>query len=236
MAYSSECFSTAQVIETNMQQVEDNFDALRNHFANSTAPTSPDAGQFWYDTGTSSIKIRYNSSWDEWWDCDNHAIASGAVKTNSLAAGALSTDSTGRAVMANGFIKSSHVEDVDVTKITNLNKNIVIFTAPNVWPGNSTGSYLDFGGGTTANKLGRIFIPNAGAPKMKASFFSGAAGGAITINIGTCTVNMGTIGATTYMDSATYIDVTAFLGTMQTLQIQSTGTPTVQAVTIYLTT
>ncbi len=47
MAYSSACFSTANVIETDMQQVEDNFDALRDHFANSTAPTSPQSGQFW---------------------------------------------------------------------------------------------------------------------------------------------------------------------------------------------
>ena len=45
MAYSSACFSTANVIETDMQQVEDNFDALRDHLANSTGPTSPRSGQ-----------------------------------------------------------------------------------------------------------------------------------------------------------------------------------------------
>jgi len=237
-SYSSNCFSTANVIETDMQNVENNFDALRSLFSGSSAPTSPDAGQLWYDTGSSSVKIRYNSSWVEWWDMDGQCVAAGQVKTASLAAGALSTDAAGRAKMANGYITNAHVADVDVSKVSNLNKNLVIFTAPNIWPGNSTGSYLDRVAGATAIKLGRIFIPNAGASKLKAAFFTGTNGGPISITIGSCTVNMGTAGATTYLDSSTYIDVTAYLGTVQTITVQSssTGAINLQSVTIYLTT
>ena len=238
MSYSSECFSTAAVIETNMQQIEDNFDALRNHFANSTAPTSPDAGQFWYDTGSSAIKIRYNSSWVDFWDMDGQCVAAGQVKTASLAAGALSTDAAGRAKMANGFLKSSHVEDVDVTKITNLNKNLVIFTAPNMWVGNgnSTGTYVDIGSATAAN-IGRMYLPNAGAHKLKASFWSGSGGAAnVSITVGSCTVNMGSLGTSTYLDSSTYIDVTPFLGTMQTLRVSLSAGIALQEITVYLTT
>jgi hypothetical protein len=168
---------------------------------------------------------------------DGQCVAAGQVKTASLAAGALSTDAAGRAKMANGYITNAHVADVDVSKVSNLNKNLVIFTAPNVWPGNSTGGYLDMAGGTTASKLGRIFIPNAGAAKLKAAFFTGRNGGPISITIGSCTVNMGTAGATTYLDSSTYIDVTAYLGTVQTITVQSSGGGiNLQSVTIYLTT
>ena len=88
-SYSSNCFSTANVIETDMQNVENNFDALRSLFSGSSAPTSPDAGQLWYDTGSSSVKIRYNSSWVEWWDMDGQCVAAGKVGTDSLASGAV---------------------------------------------------------------------------------------------------------------------------------------------------
>jgi len=74
------------------------------------------------------VKIRYNSSWVEWWDMDGQSVAAGQVKTASLAAGALSTDAAGRGKMANGYITNVHVADVDVTKVTNLNKAAVIFS------------------------------------------------------------------------------------------------------------
>ena len=227
MAYSSECFSTAAVIETNMQQIEDNFDALRNHFAGSTAPTSPDAGQFWYDTGSSMLKVRYNSSWVNLWDMDGQAVAPGQVKTDSLAAGLLSTDSTGRSKMANGFIKSSHVEDVDVTKITNLNKSMIVAQAMPT-AGASTGAQTvvwSTGDVSTAAKpMGRIYIPNSGASKLRGTFWGGQNSVAVVckITVGTCVVEMGTIPSgseSTYVDSSTYIDVTAFLGTLQNLAI-----------------
>jgi len=116
-SYSSNCFSTANVIETDMQNVENNFDALRSLFSGSSAPTSPDAGQLWYDTGSSSVKIRYNSSWVEWWDMDGQCVAAGQVKTASIADGALTADTTGRAKMADLFITNAKVNDVDGSKI-----------------------------------------------------------------------------------------------------------------------
>ena len=125
-SYSSNCFSTANVIETDMQNVENNFDALRSLFSGSSAPTSPDAGQLWYDTGSSSVKIRYNSSWVEWWDMDGQCVAAGQVKTASLAAGALTADAAGRGKMANGFITDAHVNDVGAAKITGTLPSTII--------------------------------------------------------------------------------------------------------------
>jgi hypothetical protein len=242
-SYSSNCFSTANVIETDMQNVENNFDALRSLFSGSSAPTSPDAGQLWYDTGSSSVKIRYNSSWVEWWDMDGQCVAPGQVKTDSLAAGLLSTDSTGRSKMANGFIKSSHVEDVDVTKITNLNKSVVLITNP--VRRDEYGVAQPAIGGSTAQTaqtfVSRIYIPNSGATKLRGSFMGGINGKnmVVKVTVGTCTVEMATFPrkGSTYVDSSTYIDVTAFLGTVQSLSFGGDYVPgCLTGYILYLTT
>lgn len=223
-SYSSNCFSTANVIQDDMQNIENNFDALRSLFSGSTAPTSPDAGQLWYDTTAYIVKIRYNSSWVNVWDMANQRVASGQVKTDSLAVGALSTDSTGRAKMAPGYITSSHVDSIDVTKITNLNKN---FTLGTIGIGSSV--YL--------------YIPNSGASKLKCVVSGyGAPPNAyaldFSVTCGTCTVQMGQL-TTDYVVTSTYIDVTAFLGTVQKFNIASTivaGSAAVSLCQLYMTT
>ena len=252
-SYSSNCFSTANVIETDMQNVENNFDALRSLFSGSSAPTSPDAGQLWYDTGSSSVKIRYNSSWVEWWDMDGQCVAAGQVKTASLAAGVLSTDAAGRKKMANGYITNAHVADVDVTKITNLNKAVVIATAPyqhstalaGLDPYTEMPARLPICGNNSkvgaSFPQGRLYIPNTGASKLKASIIGAAFSTytmTVSVTVGTSSVVFGTLTAgTTYIDSSTYIDVTAWLGTVQPFSlVLSGGRGRVSAYSVYLTT
>lgn len=234
-SYSSNCFSTANVIETDMQNVENNFDALRSLFSGSSAPTSPDAGQLWYDTGSSSVKIRYNSSWVEWWDMGGQCVAAGQVKTASLAAGALSTDAAGRGKMANGYITNVHVADVDVTKVTNLNKAAVIFS----WY--TTGLVLSGPGESKTLYLSRAYLPNTGANKLKANFIgTPTPGNAIdfTITVNTSSVSFGSMTAT-YLDGATYVNVSTWLGASVNLSLSATANGaagTIFGVCIYLTT
>jgi hypothetical protein len=73
----------------------------------------------WYDTTSNLLKLRNaaNNAWLEIYDFGNDQVASGKVKTASLADGALSADTTGRAKMADGFITSAKVNDVDGSKI-----------------------------------------------------------------------------------------------------------------------
>lgn len=89
--YSSNCFSTANVIETDMQNVENNFECLRSLFSGSSAPSNPPAGQLWYDTGSSVVKIRYNSSWISWFNCSTQGVVinTGAITSAHIAAGAV---------------------------------------------------------------------------------------------------------------------------------------------------
>ncbi len=138
-SYSSNCFSTANVIETDMQNVENNFDALRSLFSGSSAPTSPDAGQLWYDTGSSSVKIRYNSSWVEWWDMDGQCVAAGKVGTDSLASGAVTdakVTSVGGSKITAGSIPSGKfqagaIAGADIADGTITRAKIGAYTAGN---------------------------------------------------------------------------------------------------------
>ena len=233
-SYSSNCFSTANVIETDMQNVENNFDALRSLFSGSTAPTSPDAGQLWYDTGSSMVKIRYNSSWVNVWDMDGQMVAAGQVKTDSLAANILSTDSTGRAKMAPGFLTSSHVDSIDVSKVANLNKGVCIGHYPATFTlGTLTSS-------TKTVVVGKAYLPNTGANKLKCSLRHGNDSPvSITLQIGTSAVAMGTCSGSTFLDPATYIDVTAWLGSVVSITLLATCAGeqgSMNSIMLYLTT
>ena len=233
-SYSSNCFSTANVIETDMQNVENNFDALRSLFSGSSAPTSPDAGQLWYDTGSSMVKIRYNSSWVNVWDMDGQMVAAGQVKTDSLAASILSTDSTGRAKMAPGFLTSSHVDSIDVSKIANLNKAVALGYYP------STVSFSPDGPKQSTGSLGRVYLPNSGANKLKCSLrHSTGSPIYVTMVVGTSAVSMGYCSGSTFADPATYIDVSAWLGTVVTVTLRATvagESGSMAGVMLYLTT
>lgn len=239
-SYSSNCFSTANVIETDMQNVENNFDALRSLFSGSSAPTSPDAGQWWYDTGSSSLKIRYNSSWVETWDMDGQCVAAGQVKTASLAAGVLSTDAAGRGKMASGYITNAHVNDVDVTKVTNLNKSAVLMCIPRQkcesFSDTSQDAEIFITRSTTPAVLGRIYIPNTGANKLKVSGMADQ-NPTLTVTVGTSSVDMITFASTAVHDTSTYIDVTSWLGSVQTISVKvNNSIAKLLSLTVYVTT
>ena len=109
--YTTDCFSTAHVIETDMQNVEDNFEAIRTLFSGSSAPASPVAYQLWADSGTSVIKVRTtNSSWHTVFDVGQDCVAAGKVKTTSIAAGAVTS-----ACIATAAVDSSHLASSAVT-------------------------------------------------------------------------------------------------------------------------
>jgi hypothetical protein len=73
----------------------------------------------WYDTTNNLLKLRNaaNNGWLEIYDFGNDRVASGKVKTASLAAGALTADAAGRGKMADGYITNAKVSDVDGSKI-----------------------------------------------------------------------------------------------------------------------
>lgn len=115
--WTENCFQSDHQVQTNMQAIENNLLCLKTCFSGDTAPSSPSAGQWWYDTAADILKIRNeaNSAWIEVYDFGNDRIAAGKVKTASLADGLLTADAAGRAKMVDGFIVTAKIADSQIT-------------------------------------------------------------------------------------------------------------------------
>ena len=116
--YSTNCYDVTHTVDMDMAQVESNDEALRTNHSGGTAPSNPVDYMFWADTANTLLKIRYSSAWYSIWDYANDMVATGKVKTASLASGILTADATGRAKMADLFITDAKVNDVSGSKLT----------------------------------------------------------------------------------------------------------------------
>jgi hypothetical protein len=125
-SWTDDCFASDHQGLTDLQNIENNLQCLKTAFSGDSAPSSPSAGQWWYDTLNDILKIRNeaNSAWIEVYDFGNDRVASGKVKTASLADGILSADTTGRAKMADGFITTAKIGDGQVSGVKLENSSI----------------------------------------------------------------------------------------------------------------
>jgi len=111
--YSDDIFGTDHQVQVDMQQIEDNFAALKSAFSGTSAPPDPVAGMWWLDTTTHLLKIRNeaNSDWQSVWNCASNkpvitnlsgeitgAMISAAIK--DAAAGTASLRTLGTAATA----------------------------------------------------------------------------------------------------------------------------------------
>lgn len=72
--YSDDVFGSTQQVQTNMQQIEDNFACLKSSFSGAAAPPDPVAGMWWFDTDANILKLRNedNNAWLSIWDLANN--------------------------------------------------------------------------------------------------------------------------------------------------------------------
>jgi len=63
--YTDNCFQSDHVAQTDMQNIENNFAALKSLFSGSSAPPNPIAGMPWFDIDTDQLYIR-NKDNDQW--------------------------------------------------------------------------------------------------------------------------------------------------------------------------
>jgi len=63
--FTDDCFASGHVAQTDMQNIENNFAALKSCFSGSSAPPDTVAGMWWYDTSADILKLRNeaNSAW-----------------------------------------------------------------------------------------------------------------------------------------------------------------------------
>lgn len=110
--YTDDCFASGHVAQTDMQNIENNFAALKSTFSGGSAPSNLVAGMWWYDTSANILKLRNeaNDAWQSIWDFANSkpvitnlsaeitgAMIAAAIKDAAAGTASLRTLGTGAA-------------------------------------------------------------------------------------------------------------------------------------------
>ena len=82
--YTDDCFDAGHVALTDLQNMENNFAALKSSFSGTDAPSNPVAGMWWWDTTSGILKIRNNdnNAWLSIWNFINNKV----ILTNTVSA------------------------------------------------------------------------------------------------------------------------------------------------------
>lgn len=72
-SYTSDCFDAAHTAQTDLGNMENNFNTLRSNFSGNSQPSNPVACQIWGNTTTAKLKVRNtaNGAWSTMFDIDN---------------------------------------------------------------------------------------------------------------------------------------------------------------------
>jgi len=87
--YTADVFGAAHVAQTDLQNMEDNFAALKSAFSGAGAPSNTVAGMWWYDTTAHILKVRdeANGAWLNVWDlANNKPVLTNVVSADFAAA------------------------------------------------------------------------------------------------------------------------------------------------------
>jgi len=100
--YTDNVFATDHAVQTDMQNVENNFAALKSAFSGATTPADTVAGMWWFDTTTNILKLRNeaNNAWQSVWNfASNKPVITNlsAEITGAMIAAALKDPAAGTA-------------------------------------------------------------------------------------------------------------------------------------------
>lgn len=72
--YVTDCFAAGNTGTTDLQNIENNFAALKSSFSGANAPSDLVAGMWWFDTTANILKLRNeaNDAWQSVWDLANN--------------------------------------------------------------------------------------------------------------------------------------------------------------------
>ena len=84
--WTDDCFNTNDTAEDNLNEVEENFQLLKDCFAGENAPNNPESGQFWLDTSSSTYVMKQrnkdNDSWLTLWNLTTADVPKGKIETH----------------------------------------------------------------------------------------------------------------------------------------------------------
>lgn len=84
--FTDDCFASGHVGQTDLQNMEKNFAALKSTFSGPSAPSNTVAGMWWYDTNANILKLRNeaNNAWLEVYDFANETVPDNKVDTDAI--------------------------------------------------------------------------------------------------------------------------------------------------------
>ena len=177
--YTDNVFATDHAVQTDMQNVENNFAALKSAFSGATTPADTVAGMWWFDTTTNILKLRNetNNAWQSVWDFANNkpvitnlsneitvAMMAAAIKDPAAGTAGLRTLGTGAAqAVAGNDSRFGVPNDGSVT-----GAKLLDYTAASTYAviESSVGKAI---AATVYTKAKEIIIPRGGA--LRISFF-----------------------------------------------------------------
>ncbi|MBW2647293.1 MAG: hypothetical protein JRE23_14180 [Deltaproteobacteria bacterium] len=100
--YTDNVFAPDHAVQTDMQNVENNFAALKSAFSGATTPANTVAGMWWFDTTANILKLRNeaNNAWQNVWNfASNKPVIANLSNeiTNAMCAAALKDPAAGTA-------------------------------------------------------------------------------------------------------------------------------------------
>lgn len=92
-SWTDDVYASGHVGDTDLQNMENNFAALKSTFSGATAPSNPVAGIFWYDTTAHILKQRNeaNNAWLNIYDLANSRVFDSERVGNILLSGLVQT-------------------------------------------------------------------------------------------------------------------------------------------------
>lgn len=150
--FTEDCFAGGHVAQTDMQNIENNFAALKSCFSGSSAPSNLVAGMWWFDTTDNILKLRNeaNDAWLNVYDFANQ-VSYGAKGITITAGTGLSG---GGELTTNRTIShGSHTGDVTGTGALTLADGIVKQTKLDVSEQSQSYDIPNIGGGVPTYKF-----------------------------------------------------------------------------------
>ena len=110
--FTDDCFGGGHVAQTDLQNIENNFAALKSTFSGASAPPNAVAGMFWYDTNNNILKLRNeaNNAWISVFDFANSVCSDDTVDTTAIV-----DDAVTNAKLADNAVNTAQLIDGAVT-------------------------------------------------------------------------------------------------------------------------
>lgn len=169
--YTDDCFASGHAGLTDLQNMENNFAALKSAFSGVSAPPNPVGGMWWLDTTTHILKLRNeaNDAWLSFWDmAGNKPIIANiissdfaeAMKDAAAAVASLRTLGTGanQAMPGNTSQLAPLNGSVTAAKFENAVAGDILLIASAASVSQENGSYT---------KKKEIYIPRTGTYRIK---------------------------------------------------------------------